>query len=143
MQTEVNLCDETLQKMALCKLIMGRVQCSSFNHLFSKLEELKNVPNQNFMFQVDTNKISTAISFLHKSLVIKPGIIYDIVLVENLFKDIPVYESEGGKPFNYLNLVFDDPYSNEEREVMNSFADTVKVLIKCSESKDGLLANNT
>ena len=58
---------------AKAKSLMGKVQFASLREVFQVLKRGRGVPKQNYMYRIDSTKLSTAITFLQESLCLKPG----------------------------------------------------------------------
>jgi len=95
------------------------------------------VPKHNYTYQIDSTKLSTAITFLQESLCVKPGVTRDVRIAGNTFKNMPVYE-RSGKNIESINEAYNNTFAEGERVGRDTFVELTKLLTKKGESKAGL-----
>ena len=122
---------------AKAKSLMEKDQFASSREVFQVLRRGRGVPKQNYTHQIDSIKLSTAMTFLQETLCVKPGVTRDVRITGDTFKNMPVYK-RGGKSIESINDAYNIIFSEGERVGRNTFVELTKLLTKKGESKAGL-----
>lgn len=119
------------------KSCMGKVQFATIRKIFEVMKQGRDVPKNNYTYRIDSNKLSTAVVFLQQSLLVKPGVLRDVTISGNIFKNIPIYE-RGGKSVESLYEAYKKSFPKKDVIGRDTFTDLGKLLTKRGESKAGL-----
>ena len=120
------------------KSVMGKVQFASLRKVFQVLKRGREVPKHNYTYRIDSSKLSTAMSFIQGGICVRLGVVRDVRIAGNTFKNIPVYE-RGGKSIESIFDAYCSTFQNQKERVgRDTFFELIKLLTKKGESKAGL-----
>ena len=118
--------------------LLGKLKFASSRKVFEVLKRGRGVPKHNYKYRIDSTKLSTAISFIQGSLCVKPGVVRDVNVAGNTFKNMSVYE-RGGKSMESIFEAYSNTFEDKDERVgRDTFIELLKLLTKKGESKAGL-----
>ena len=104
---------------------------------FEILKSGKDIPKKKYSYRINFNKLANAMTFIQESLQVKPGVVRDVNIVGNIFRNLPVYE-RGGKSIKSLTEAYNNSFIASERVGKHTFSLLLNLLTKRGESKAGL-----